>query len=119
MDTIIFFITGLEKQARPGHTRSEVRIPAALRGSDKLSLNTLLYLQHYLRETEAHRDYFAAAEGYRPKGLFIANTKVSLLNFGKIKTHISVAALSVSSSLNSSEVDAESHVFCGDRHFNL
>merc|ERR1712096_330691 len=52
-DTIIFFITGLEKQARPGHIRTE----------------------HYLRETESHRDYFETAEGYRPKGLFIANTK--------------------------------------------
>ena len=80
-DTIIFFITGLEKQARPGHIRTEVRIPAALSGSDKASLNTLHYLQHYLRETESHRDYFEAAEGYRPKGLFIANTKVSLLKF--------------------------------------
>jgi len=74
-DTIIFSLTGLEKTARPGHVRGVLEISSSLFGSDKASLNTLQYLQHYLRETESHRAYFDAAENCRPSGLFVANTK--------------------------------------------
>ena len=79
-DTIIFTLTGLEKTSRPGHVRGEIRVPVVLNGSDKESLNIHHYVQYYLEVTEPRRAYFEAAEGHRPTGLFIANTKVGINN---------------------------------------
>ena len=52
-DTVIFSLTGLEKTAGPGLVRSVLEISTSLFSSDKASLKTLQYVQHYLRERES------------------------------------------------------------------
>ena len=113
-DTIIFSLTGLEKTARPGHVRGVLEISSSLFGSDKASLNTLQYLQHYLRETESHRAYFDAAENCRPSGLFVANTKASCSNNECFLVILVLSALPVCASLYFGKVDDESYVCCWD-----
>jgi hypothetical protein len=118
-DTIILTLTGLEKTSRPGHVRGEMRVPVVLNGSDKDSLNIHHYLQQYLEVTESRRAYFEAAEGHRPHGLFIANTKVGVINDAKAFFILFIAALPDCTSYYPCQVDAPGHVCCWDRHFSL
>lgn len=69
---IIFKLDGLEKTARPGAVRGEIRCPS---GSEHPPLSLTDYLAEYSRRTASDRDYYRAAEGCLPNRLFIANTK--------------------------------------------
>lgn len=69
---VVIPLVMLEKTSRPSNFRTEVRLPS---GDNYPPLSLNLCLSEYLDRTQSCRDYFAKAEGYLPRTMFISNNK--------------------------------------------